>query len=317
MLVLMLAVNDPAGTAVQMARAVNRHTPHTCRLATLETRYNHDWPKDLHVPDLDAAGLAELGDLLAAADVLHFHMTCDEHQPFGPHLPADYLAGKALVHHHHGHHDFRGNPVKYQEKYRALGRRNLLVSTPDLLALLPGARWQPNLVPIHEPLLMPDEDRPAPPPVRLCHSPTRKDLKNTDDLLAVAGELAGPGLELDLIDDAPNSECLARKRRCHVCFDHMQGYYGVSSLEALSQGVAAIAGLDDFNRARVAEFAGTDDLPWLVAHDREQLRALLAGLAAEPERALKAGVRGRAFMEQRWSDARLAGQLAAFWEGLD
>jgi len=317
--ILMLAINDPAGTAIQFAKAVNRHSGHRCRLATLETRYTHSWEKDLHVPDLGPDGLEELGILMREADVLHFHMTCDEHQPFGPHLPADHLRGKAVVHHHHGHHDFRAHPEVFREKYRRLGRTHLLVSTPDLMHKLPEARWQPNLVPVHEPLLTPQWGRfDDPGPLLVCHSPTRKDLKNTDEFLDTVTEInkRKVHIHLDLIDNVPNDECLARKRRCHALFDHMQGYYGVSSLEGLSQGLAVIAGLDDWNRARVAEFAGTGDLPWVLARDRAELKARLVELCSDRALCESLGRKGRAFMEERWSDERVARHLIDFYEAM-
>ncbi|WP_285907105.1 glycosyltransferase [Pseudodesulfovibrio pelocollis] len=319
MKILMLAINDPAGTAIQFCRAINRHTPYTARLATLETRYTHAWEKDLHLPDLGPDGVEELGMLMREADVFHFHMTCDERQPFGPHLPADHLRGKAVVHHHHGHHDFRTNPGAFRDKYQRLGRTNLLVSTPDLMKLLPEARWQPNLVPVDDPLFTPLPGRfEHPGPLRVCHSPTRKDLKNTDDFLAVVKAMeCGPlRLAVDLIDDVPNAECLARKRRCHVLFDHMQGYYGVSSLEGLSQGLAVIAGLDAWNREQVAGFAGTDDLPWVLAAIRSDLEARLRELAGDRDHCRAVGDASRRFMVERWSDRAVVERLARFYEAM-
>ena len=316
----MIAVNDPAGTGIAFCRAVNRlerKNRHTCRIVTLETRYTHSWDKDLHLPDLNAAGLAELERLLKTSDVLHFHMTADENLRLGPFLPADYLAGKAVVHHEHGHHDFRSDPERFRAKYRALGRKNLLVSTPDLLRLMPEACWQPNLVPEQEPLFRPTE-RHWTAPLRLAHSPTRKDLKNTDELVSVVEELGreGVGIRLDLIDNVPNRECLERKQAAHALFDHMQGYYGVSSLEGLSQGLAVIAGLDEWNRAHVAEFAGTTDLPWVVARGRDELALRLRELAGDMERCREIGRASRRFMEDRWSEAKVAGRLADFWDAL-
>jgi hypothetical protein len=318
--ILMIAVNDPAGTGIAFCRAVNRlerDDRHSCRLVTLETRYTHSWGKDLHVPDLDEAGLAELERLLKTSDVLHFHMTADEHLRLGPFLPADFLAGKAVVHHEHGHHDFRSDPERFRAKYRALGRNNLLVSTPDLLRMMPEARWQPNLVHEQEALFRPAE-RQWFGPLNIAHSPTRKDLKNTDDLLAVVDELSRSGLDLrlDLIDNVPNAECLARKQAAHVLFDHMQGYYGVSSLEGLSQGLAVIAGLDAWNRQHVAEFSGTEDLPWVVARNRDELAARLRELAGDLERCREIGAASRRFVEERWSEAKVAGRLADFWDAL-
>ena len=319
MRILMFAINDPAGTAIQFCKALNRHTEHSARLVTLETRYTHGWETDLHVPDLGPDGMEEVAILMRQADVFHFHMTCDEHQAFGPLRPADYIKGKAVVHHHHGHHDFRSDPESFREKYRRLGRTNLLVSTPDLLKLLPEARWQPNLVPIDDPLLTPMWGRfDDPGQLKVCHSPTRKDLKNTEEFLAAVKYVNRRNvyLSVDLIDDVPNHECLARKRRCHALFDHMQGYYGVSSLEGLSQGLAVIAALDDWNRTRIAEFAGTDDLPWLTARDQDELAALLLRLAKDRDFCERAGEAGRAFMESCWSDRRLAQGLADYYESL-
>jgi hypothetical protein len=317
--ILMIAINDPAGTGIAFCKAVNRLGRHHSRIVTLETRYTHGWEKDLHVPDLDAAGMAELERLLKNSDVLHFHMTADEDLRVGPFTPADYLAGKAVVHHHHGHHDFRSNPEKFRAKYRERGRRNLLVSTPDLLRLLPEARWQPNLVHEREPLFSPSQ-RPWDGPLKVAHSPTRKDLKNTDDLLAVTAQLKAEGLalELDMIDDVPHRECLARKREDHVLFDHMQGYYGVSSLEGLSQGLPVIAGLDAWNRAHAAEFAGVAEaeLPWVLAHGREELAVALRGLAADRARCREIGAASRRFVERRWSEAKVAGALCDFWDAL-
>lgn len=317
MKILMLAINDPAGTGIQFCNAVNRYSEHTCRIATLETRYTHSWQKDLHVPDLDEQGLDEFGELLKNCDILHFHMTADEHVRFGPYLPADYLAGKTVVHHHHGHHDFRSDPDSFRRKYSQLGRVNLLVSTPDLLKLLPEARWQPNLVPVHEELFSPQERRfDASVPLRIAHSPTRKDLKNTDEFLEVVRELtaAGRNIDLDLMDDVPNTECLKRKRACHVLFDHMQGYYGVSSLEGLSQGLAVIAGLDTWNRGHVSDFSGTDDLPWMVARNRDELHERILELETDRDLCRAVGEKSRKFMTERWSDRIVAGHLVSFWE---
>jgi hypothetical protein len=319
--ILMIAINDPAGTGILFSQALNRHTQHDCRLVTLETRYNHSWDHDLHLPCLDRQGLEELESLLRESEVFHFHMTADEHLRLGPFLVADYIKGKAIVHHHHGHPDFRANPLKYQEKYRRLGRGNLLVSTPDLLRLLPKARWQPNLVPVHEDRYMPlqRENKDWEGVLRLTHSPTRRDLKNTDELLRVVREMRqiGEEIELDLIDNVPHRVCLERKKISHACFDHMQGYFGMSSLESLSHGLATIAGLDDWCREHAAAMAGTDDLPWVVARNAGELRGRLAVLCREPHLRREAGERARNFMVEYWSDQRWAGHLGRFYEQVE
>jgi hypothetical protein len=314
MRIVMMAINDPAGAAIAQANALNRHTGHECRLITKELRYNFMFQKDLHEEWLLPEDRHEVAALLESADVFHFHMTADEDLSFCGLCPRDFMQGKTLVHHHHGHHDFRSNPLKFQHKYKERRRRKLLVSTPDLLHLLPGARWQPNIVPLFDPLYRPMPGKPES-PVRVAHSPTRKDLKNTDEFLEVMRLVRAEGhdVALELIENTAHVECLRTKRRCHILFDHLQGYFGVSSLEALSQGLCVVAGLDDWNQAVIREFTGAEELPWVVsslASLERDLRTLLLDRDARKER----GQRSREFMLRYWTEQSMIRHLAAFYE---
>ena len=311
--ILMIAINDPAGTAIAFTKAINKYTEHTCRLITKEIRYNFMFEKDLHLPWLDADGLDEVEELLRTSDVFHFHMTADENLKLGPLIPADYIKGKLIVHHHHGHPDFRGNPEKYRNKYKKLGRWNLLVSTPDLLKLLPEAKWQPNLVPIDDLLYTPLEEKPDA-PVVICHSPTRKELKNTEEFLKAVSELKGTSavpVEIRLIENTPHRECLRLKRESHFLFDHMQGYFGVSSLEGLSQGLCVVAGVDDWNRKHIESFAETDWLPWVITRE-SALYSTLNQLIHESERIKTIGVISRQFMVDHWQCEKVVGRLLSY-----
>lgn len=313
MRILMIAINDPAGTAIEFTKAINKHTEHTCRLITKEIRYNFMFEKDLHLPWLDKDGWDEVAELLRTSDVFHFHMTADEHIELGPFRPADYMRGKVIVHHHHGHPDFRGNPEKYRRKYKALGRRNLLVSTPDLLKLLPEARWQPNLVPIDDPLYMPLADKPQE-PIMICHSPTRKELKNTAELIRAVNELKKRSpvpIELRLIENTPHKACLRLKRESHILFDHMQGYFGVSSLEGLSQGLCVIAGLDAWNKRRIRDYFGVTDLPWVYCTPDTIASTITGLLPEEPRQGIAA--ESRQLMIDSWNDKFIAYKLANFY----
>ncbi len=316
--IVMITENDPAGAAIALTRALNAHTPHGCRLITTEVRYNFMFEKDLHIPALDPSGLEEVEQVLKDADILHFHMLADENLPLGPIDLKDYLKGKVLVHHHHGHPVFRSNPGMFREKYRRL-RRKTLVSTPDLLHLLPGAFWQPNIVPIDHPLYRPCRGEP-PGTLTIGQSPTRKDLKNTDDLIGIFNELQEdaslPKIRLDIIEHCPHGQCLERKKRCHIIFDHMQGYFGVSSLEALSQGKPVIAGLDQWNMDQIKAVSGSRDLPWLIARDREELKKTLRRLILDRELRESSGMRSRSFMEKHWNETKMTRRLEGFYREL-
>lgn len=317
MKILMIAINDPAGTAIEFTKAINRYTDHSCRLITKEIRYNFMFEKDLHLPWLDSEGRWEVEELLRTSDVFHFHMTANEYIDLGPFKPVDYIQGKAIVHHHHGHPDFRGNPEKYREKYGCLGRRNILVSTPDLLKLMPEATWQPNLVPIGDPLYQPAATD-AKGPIRVCQAPTRKDLKNTDDFAAVVQRQRHKHSEIEpvLIEKTKHDDCLRLKQSCHIHFDHMQGYFGVSSLESLSQGKPVIAGIDGWNERWIKTFTGADNLPWIVAKNAYELEKRIETLVMLPSQRDAAGAASRGFMESCWTEKQILKPLIELYERL-
>lgn len=316
MRILMIAINDPAGTAIEFTKAINAYTEHSCRLITKEIRYNFMFEKDLHLPWLDEAGWTEVEELLKSSDVFHFHMTADEDIELGPFRPRDFMQGKIIVHHHHGHPDFRGNPEKYRQKYKERGRRNLLVSTPDLLQLMPEAKWQPNLVPVNDPLYTPLIHK-SELPIIICHSPTRKDLKNTQEFLQAVYELKKTSkipIHLRLIENTPHKECLRLKRESHILFDHLHGYYGVSSLEGLSQGLYVIAGLNEWNKRHIKEYFEIEELPWIDC----TLDTIFFTLQIVIQNCFSHNIntQSRTFMKNSWCERRIVKKLGHFYKFL-
>jgi len=312
----MITENDPAGMGIAFTNAINRYSEHTCRLVTTTTRYNFGTEKDLHVPVLDEEGFGEISELLQKADILHFHLLADENTELGPVRAKEFIAGKAILHHHHGHPDFRSHPDKYREKYHRL-KRKVLVSTPDLLKLLPEAVWQPNLVPINAPNYLPrsiqTENR-----VRVCQAPTRKDLKNTVEFEVVMASLERKygNVEGIVIANTRHEECLRIKQTCDIHFDHMQGYYGVSSLESLSQGKPVIAGLDEWNIKYIKEFSGCENVPWVIARNRDELEVRLEELIGDDLLRKSIGMKSRRFMEQHWNEQQVLNSLLRVYEAL-
>jgi glycosyltransferase involved in cell wall biosynthesis len=117
-------------------------------------------------------------------------------------------------------------------------------------------------------------------------------------------ELLGehPEAEKVIFERIPHIECLKFKRKCHIIFDHMRGWFGISSLESLSQGKPVIAGLDDWNIKWIREFTGADRLPWLVTRDEAQLKTNLVQLLNNPDLRQEKGAESREFMEQHWTE---------------
>lgn len=256
--------------------------------------------------------------LLKDADIFHFHMLRDEHSHLGPFLIRDYLKGKKVVHHHHGHPDYLVNHSAFNDKYRKLGRK-VIVSTPDLLKLAENAVWVPNLVPINDVQFMPRFENTLPEDtVKICQSPTRKFHKHTKEFQHVMKDLmkTHPHVETLIIEKKPYFECLRLKRACNIVFDHMRGWFGIASLESLSHGKPVIAGLDDWNIHCIREFAGREKLPWIVARNEEELKMCLRELIEDRDLRLEQGEYSRRFMEESWTEQHALEKLLEVYEVL-
>ena len=302
--ILMITQNDPAGMAIAFTNAINRYTEHSCRLITSQDRYGILFEKDIHIPDIHDDDFGEVEQLLKDADIFHFHMLQDENSHLGPLVIRDYIKGKKIIHHHHGHPDFLINAQSFNEKYKKLGRK-VIVSTPDLLKVAENSVWIPNLVPINDVQYQPRYDNTLPTePIKICQAPTRKYDKHTEVFKQAISKLKvqKPHIEEVIIERRPHLECLSIKRKCHIVFDHMRGWFGISSLESLAQGKPVIAGLDEWNIRYIKEFTGADRLPWLVARDIDSLAKLLKRLVTEPEQRQRSGTYARKFMEQYWTE---------------
>lgn len=292
---------------IAFTNAINRYTEHSCRLITTAEKYGFDYEKDIHLPDIEDDDFGEVEQLLVDAEVLHFHVLNDENSHLGPLVIRDYVQGKKILHHHHGHPDYIINADTYNEKYRKLGRR-VIVSTPDLLKVAEKATWVPNLVPLHDVHFLPRYDNSLPrSPIKICQAPTRKYHKHTQEFKAVMRKLQEkyPSVETLIIENRPYLDCLKLKRTCHIVFDHMRGWFGISSLESLSQGKPVIAGLDEWNIKCIRDFTGCHGLPWVVAREENQLEHELHKLATDADRRNNIGLKSRRFMENHWTEKRV------------
>lgn len=302
--ILMITVNDPAGMAIAFTNALNRYTEHTCRLITLQDRYGIDFGKDIHLPDIHDDDFSEVEHLLKTADLFHFHMLSDENMCIGPLVVRDYIKGKAILHHHHGHPDFLINAESFNEKYKRLNRK-VIVSTPDLLKVAENSTWVPNIVPLNDVHYLPRYDSSLPEgPVKICQAPTRKFDKNFQEFNGAVDELSAAGYSVQkvIIERISHLQCLEAKKRCHIVFDHMRGWFGISSLESLAQGKPVIAGLDDWNISYIKEFTGAEELPWQRVSNENELKYMLSVLVQSSEIREEIGRSARRFMEDNWKE---------------
>lgn len=118
---------------------------------------------------------------------------------------------------------------------------------------------------------------------RIAHSPTRREIKGTNDLLAAVDYLVmheGLPIEVVLIENMDHGEALKLKASCDATFDSfwlgMQG----SGMEAASMMQVVIAG----DETAAAEAAALNEgvIPWTFANNKEELVTVLRNLLRDP-----------------------------------
>ena len=121
-------------------------------------------------------------------------------------------------------------------------------------------------------------------PLRVAHSPTRREIKGTNELLTAVDLLRdhdGVRVELVMLEGLDHGEALRQKATCDVTFDSfwlgMQG----SGLEGAAMGQLVIAG--DPEAAAEAAALNEGAIPWTYANDRYQLREVLHRAATQQD----------------------------------
>lgn len=334
-----VTTTDPAGSVYNMANAINQNTEHHARVITTHRIDAFDFPADVHwVFD----GGDEISSLLEKADVIHLHKVdptfkIEFDMPKAgikrTFLIEDVLKNdknKKVVFHIHGHPYERANVKENAENY-AKWNAKILTSTPDLeqmyLEFNKNVSYFPNCVPINNMLYIPRAtDRPiigADGVERyvIVQTPTNMLLKNVhviENAVNEAKKLVSVPIAYLRVWEQTLDFAMRQKRNAHVVFDHIEGYYGMSSLEGLSLGKPTIAGLSAYTIEAICKFFGIIgmELPWVVARDQAVITECLIKLFSSTEFRNEVGAKSRKFMEEVWSDRIIGQRLAAFYTAL-
>jgi glycosyltransferase involved in cell wall biosynthesis len=174
---------------------------------------------------------------------------------------------------------------------------------PDLRRWLPGSRFLPYAS------VDPRELVPAPLPVRdelvVAHAPTMREVKGTAYVLAAVEALRAEGLHvrLDLVEEVPRTEALARFRAADVIVDQLRlGWYGGLAVEGMALGRPVLACIRE---QEPADNPFGDALP-IVRTGPERVRDDLRALLLDREGRERLGREGRAFVERHHDPREVA-----------
>ena len=184
------------------------------------------------------------------------------------------------------------DPAVYAPRAQTVAARNIdivqgsgrpvFVSTPDLLADLPGATWCPVVVDPQRWTAHRSRRDPAR-PLRVAHAPSVDAVKGTQLIMPVLERLKSAGvIELDLVRGVASDDMPHVFAEADVVLDQFRlGSYGAAACEAMASGCIVVGNVSDRVRAAVRERAG-QAVP-IVQATPPTLEAVLNSLALEAD----------------------------------
>jgi hypothetical protein len=286
--VVQIAKTNCAGAFWNLHHLLTKYTTVESRVITASTITNgRRYPKDVLLSQRE-----EVAELLDRADVVHFHNWLDKQSPeMAPF--AKIMANKPCV------LQFHSEPTVLQRSFSGRDPRTrkdilTLVIAQKHARFFPQSIPVPNAIDIHHPLLQPADNR-RDGILRVLYTPTDthsypdhdstcrgKGYRQTVDVLEALEQkgLLKATIQTDLAWD----ELMVIRREVDVVIDEcVTGGYHLTSLEALSQGLATIAFLDEHTRRLICALTGSSpaELPWINT-PMDRLAPTLALLAENP-----------------------------------
>jgi hypothetical protein len=245
--ILVVGDREIAAQVSTLSQAINDHTPHASVSCIFVSDYL-DFQRSVHSVVLDKdgeAGFEKLKALAEEADLVHFVRFPTDASDI---CWGDFLGPTNTLIQYMGS-QLRENADTFREWHEATGVLGIVAWDYTLL--------EKGWMPYHVPLAYSGASPPRPwrwsnwvgGPLRVCHAPTRREVKQTDLFLKVCQELVDEGHEIEpvLIEGVSNEECLTIKASCHVTYDQLSiGVHGMSAVESMALNHVVIAGISNW-----------------------------------------------------------------------
>lgn len=220
----------------------------------------------------------------------------------------------------HPHSPFRDHDDSRTARLRRLTDRNVaylrecgvpvFVSTPDMVDVVPGARWCPVVVDADAwasdtPVL----ERPRP---VVVHAPSNGWLKGSDLVDPLMTELHEAGvIEYRTLRGLDRAGMLREYRGADIVLDQfVLGLYGVAAAEAMAAGRVVIAYVGDASRRVVREATG-EEVP-IVEADPDTLVDVIRGVVSDRDDACAVAANGPEYVRAVHGGKRSAKVLTSF-----
>ena len=149
-------------------------------------------------------------------------------------------------------------------------------------------------------------------PLRVCHSPTNRYYKGSDDIIEICSGLDKDGLiEFVLIEDKTHQEVIKIKQSCDIYIDqiHNRGGwgYGMSSIESLSIGLVCLTEL-------VREYQNFIPNHPFINVTKQNLKQKILELTKNQELLVNKKIKSREWVVEHHDISNVSQSLYSFYE---
>jgi len=265
------------------------------------------------------------------ADVVVLH-TCIKPYFTGLHLDAEHMKHQKKLLYFHGTdlRTYGREIIKQATTEFGEGGFKIVVSTPDLLRIVPEAQWLPVARPIgelkqrymvcgqdHRALKAFDGDIRK---IVVAHAPTSKERKGSALFYRIITELIlnNPMIEYQVVQNFTWDQCLRVLARTDVYYDqHLIGAYGLAGVEASIFKAAVFCRLDpDVIEVMAREFPSVKN-PFIQWQDDQDLREKSKMLTENVSLARKFGLKGYEYAKVVHDEKAVAERFLKIVKGMD
>ncbi len=242
-----LSVNyeDLAGLSYNLCTAINELTDHHATSVTLAST----WIRYPTMVGGKEAIQAKMPGLVRDADVIHINELPTLLFSIGS-KPED-CQGKQIIYHAHGSKFRRRYPRYLKTLYSNFPQAKVIVSTPDLLALVPKATWFPSIVPIEHYRKEYPMKRNDPP---IIYGAQTRPKRYRSSMIKVLDQLREEGLDFEVqwIYGKQHRINLTLKAQADIYYDRViSPMYGVNAIEAAGFEMPVVCSMDSFAKDHI------------------------------------------------------------------
>ena len=313
---LVLHINptiDCAGVSWNLCSALNKHTKIQCTHIIGEKhpfgyKYGLLFGKDINTNELE--------ELVRQADILHFNHMDYLEPSFGIDWKK-YLGRKIFVYHSHSGWE-EGKEYNHIYKLGQLFNRYqsadaTLVCNSANIKIFKNSQWIPNVLPDCET----EYKRDFSAKLKVGHFASNSKYKDVDvmkKLMQKLGEIADYNLVMNFCD---RERLLKMMSKNHILFDNIwQGYFGMTTLEAMQRGVVPITKSVEKSYNAYCEKLGCNEIPIIRVEGMKGVEEVIKCLDSDRKLLEDKSNECKKWINNYYSEKKIVGIWEEFYNGL-